>query len=249
MAPELLDNMEYKEKIDIWCFGAIFYELLVGFTPFTGKSLGDLVINIMSHSTYRVPKALKLSRNALILLNKWLQFDPKLRPDSQALLSDPFFAEDETCPILNIKCSPEVKDDYNLFQSPSERSEFSPENSFEMSIRSGLIDDDFINDLWDEDDLESSYLQINPSVVKDFHIQKSDDEYLTFSKITCTKNVAQSSFEQESKEISDPMSDQVSKTVAADGRSKSKGQSKLASKSKSYGANEKAKDSLGKVDQ
>ena len=38
MAPEVLGSEAYNHNADVWSLGCIFYELLVGFTPFTGRS-------------------------------------------------------------------------------------------------------------------------------------------------------------------------------------------------------------------
>lgn len=42
MAPEVLNGETYNHKADIWSIGCIFYELLCGFVPFTGRNYEDL---------------------------------------------------------------------------------------------------------------------------------------------------------------------------------------------------------------
>lgn len=46
MAPEVLSNMEYDNKADIWSIGTCFYELLFGKPPFTASNMVDLLKNI-----------------------------------------------------------------------------------------------------------------------------------------------------------------------------------------------------------
>jgi len=50
MSPEVLENQEYDSKIDIWSAGIIFYEMLVGTTPFKGVNEVDLLKTIKTKS-------------------------------------------------------------------------------------------------------------------------------------------------------------------------------------------------------
>jgi len=69
MAPEIMNGEHYDNKVDIWSFGTIMYELLVGFTPFTGNDARDLAYNVNA-GTYGVPRNVKLSLQCLDLLNQ-----------------------------------------------------------------------------------------------------------------------------------------------------------------------------------
>ena len=60
MAPEVLDGREYDHKADVWSLGCIFYEMLTGFTPFTGTNVNNLIENLLE-GEYYFPKTLKLS--------------------------------------------------------------------------------------------------------------------------------------------------------------------------------------------
>ena len=42
MAPELVKEQRYNEKVDVWSLGCIVYQLLSGKTPFDGKSLQQI---------------------------------------------------------------------------------------------------------------------------------------------------------------------------------------------------------------
>jgi serine/threonine protein kinase len=46
MAPEVLFHRKYDEKADVWSLGCVFYEMLTGFTPFTGMSKQNLAQNV-----------------------------------------------------------------------------------------------------------------------------------------------------------------------------------------------------------
>jgi serine/threonine-protein kinase ULK/ATG1 len=46
MAPEVLNGVRYNHKADVWSLGIIFFELITGFTPFTGRDREDLKRNL-----------------------------------------------------------------------------------------------------------------------------------------------------------------------------------------------------------
>lgn len=46
MSPQILKSHPYSSKCDIWALGFIFYEMLHGRTPWTGKSEYNLLENI-----------------------------------------------------------------------------------------------------------------------------------------------------------------------------------------------------------
>lgn len=60
MAPEVLNGIRYNHKADIWSLGILFFELITGFTPFTGRDRDDLKKNL-EKGVYKLPKKLKLS--------------------------------------------------------------------------------------------------------------------------------------------------------------------------------------------
>lgn len=60
MAPEVLNGVKYNHKADVWSLGILFFELLTGFTPFTGRDREDLKRNL-DKGVYKLPKKLKMS--------------------------------------------------------------------------------------------------------------------------------------------------------------------------------------------
>lgn len=64
MAPEVLYGQMYNHKADVWSLGCLFYEMLTGFSPFSGQNLKNLEENI-AKGTYMFPKTLKLSLEGL----------------------------------------------------------------------------------------------------------------------------------------------------------------------------------------
>lgn len=57
MAPEVLHGKQYNHKADVWSLGIIMFEMLTGFTPFTGYNRDDLARNL-NKGTYKLPKEL-----------------------------------------------------------------------------------------------------------------------------------------------------------------------------------------------
>ena len=60
MAPEVLNGKKYNHKADVWSLGIVFFELLTGFMPFTGKNKEELKKNL-DNGEYKFPKKLSLS--------------------------------------------------------------------------------------------------------------------------------------------------------------------------------------------
>ena len=64
--------MEYKEydgKADVWSLGCVYYEMLVGTTPYRGMNPKDLYNNILNKQM-NIPLELQLSTANENLLNK-----------------------------------------------------------------------------------------------------------------------------------------------------------------------------------
>jgi serine/threonine-protein kinase ULK/ATG1 len=68
MAPEILRGEFYGSKVDVWSLGTIFFEMLTGFSPFTGMNKEDLKNNLES-GKWMFPKHIKLSLEGLDFLN------------------------------------------------------------------------------------------------------------------------------------------------------------------------------------
>lgn len=95
MAPEILKGAKYDHKVDVWSLGTVFYEMLTGFSPFTGMNKDDLKRNL-EKGNYRFPKHLKLSLEGLDFLNNCLQYDPKLRMSWDELMKHSYLNYDYT---------------------------------------------------------------------------------------------------------------------------------------------------------
>lgn len=79
----------------MWSLGCLFYELLTGFTPFTGRNQRNLQENI-AKGTYKFPKTLKLSLEGLSFLNSCLQYDQNNRLGWEDMLAHPYIQHAES---------------------------------------------------------------------------------------------------------------------------------------------------------
>jgi serine/threonine protein kinase len=89
MAPEILNGMPYDYKVDMWSIGTMLFELVTGFTPFTGKNKPDLMRNV-NNGVYKIPKKVKLSLSAFDFINRCLQYNPAKRMSAKEAQSHPF---------------------------------------------------------------------------------------------------------------------------------------------------------------
>ncbi len=46
MAPEIVSDIAYDFRIDIWSLGVLLYEMLHGYAPFRGKEYKEIAANI-----------------------------------------------------------------------------------------------------------------------------------------------------------------------------------------------------------
>lgn len=93
MAPEVLNGKRYNHKADVWSLGIVFFEMITGFTPFTGKDKNDLKNNL-EKGIYKLPKKLKLSLSGLDFLNCCLQFDHEKRMSWDELIKHSYITTD-----------------------------------------------------------------------------------------------------------------------------------------------------------
>ena len=96
VAPELVYQEPYDDKIDLWAIGILTYELLTGQAPFTGENENDTYTNIMSldlqksHNTTR--EFSSLSHDAKSFIKGILMTDPKRRMSLLQMQSHPWLA-------------------------------------------------------------------------------------------------------------------------------------------------------------
>ncbi|CAD8080953.1 unnamed protein product [Paramecium sonneborni] len=90
VAPEILEDKKYNEKVDVFSAGIILYILLSGQAPFYGNSLDEIIEK--NRDCQINFKDLKVSEDALDLLKRSLEPNPEYRISSLEALSHPFIS-------------------------------------------------------------------------------------------------------------------------------------------------------------
>lgn len=108
MAPEVLQNLKYHEKSEIWSLGIIFYEMLYGCKPWQGKT-ADEHLKFIYNQELDFPDTNKVSDTALQFIQDCLNRTPELRPGWRDLISHRlifrslFMQSDRTYTLYNAK--------------------------------------------------------------------------------------------------------------------------------------------------
>ena len=91
IAPEVLKHKD-DEKCDIWSCGVLLYVLVIGKTPFNGKSKDELISNI-EHGNYTFPPLFVQNSSEEIrdLIQQCLKVNPSERISAKKAIEHPFF--------------------------------------------------------------------------------------------------------------------------------------------------------------
>jgi serine/threonine protein kinase len=85
MAPEILNETRYNNKVDIWSLGVILYEILQGTVPYKGKTQFERARMIMKGD---LAFSSSLSYAAKILIRKMLEVNPEKRIGIEEVMND-----------------------------------------------------------------------------------------------------------------------------------------------------------------
>lgn len=94
MPPEALVQNIYSSKSDIFSIGIIFYELLVGNTPWESRTQKDL-IKKMNTTPFKVPERCLVSFLVKKTLMKMCETKPKKRMTKQEFLAFSFYSDED----------------------------------------------------------------------------------------------------------------------------------------------------------
>ena len=108
LAPEMLKKQGHGKAVDWYLLGVLFYEMLVGITPFFTNRKEDIFHNI-EYGELKIPEF--VSESAASLLRGLLQKDPNKRlggsiKDAQEIKEHPYFKDVNWDDVYNKKVSP-----------------------------------------------------------------------------------------------------------------------------------------------
>ena len=108
VAPEVVEKKYYGEEVDWWSVGIIFYEMLVGFTPFFEGTQEEIIYKIKNFKKYlNIPKEVKnkISKEAEKLIYDFLEDKEKRLGIGgiEEIKKHPFFKGFDWDNIRNIK--------------------------------------------------------------------------------------------------------------------------------------------------
>ena len=90
IAPESIDGT-FSDKSDVWALGVIIYTMLIGRTPFEGRSVEEIMIAIKFNEPSYTGRGWKnISVEVMDLLNKLLVKEPSTRISADEILRHPW---------------------------------------------------------------------------------------------------------------------------------------------------------------
>lgn len=88
MAPEIMENKPYNEKIDVWAVGVLLYELTQGYPPFKGRTWQEKMKNVTNFQIS--PFKVEISEMCKETIKKCITFNPNERPTMKEILESEY---------------------------------------------------------------------------------------------------------------------------------------------------------------
>lgn len=120
MSPELVNNMSYNEKSDIWSMGCILYELCALRPPFTAANQHELNKKIRVGDFVRIPNKYSDGLNSVIA--KIIRVEVHKRPTIEEVLNDPLVMRKQSGLGLDKRHHDDGRRDSRTRSSPESRS-------------------------------------------------------------------------------------------------------------------------------
>lgn len=96
MAPEVLNSQKYTDIADLWSFGVMMYEMIVGIPPFTARNVVELSGLYKSSSGINIPTHAIVSSECRDLITSLLVVDAAKRISWDAFFNHPWFIDKTT---------------------------------------------------------------------------------------------------------------------------------------------------------
>lgn len=137
MPPEIVDQKNYDEKVDIWSTGVVVYIMLCGKIPFEGRDKQSVYESIKTKEpNMSTSDWLKISENAKDFCRKALTKDPTERASADQLLKHPWLSDDQERQSALSKNQPEASQ--KLDAAAKNMGEFCSKTNFQRTISSIL---------------------------------------------------------------------------------------------------------------
>jgi len=119
MAPELILQKKYSNKVDVWGLGAIFYEYITGhnmYKKYNVKSIFNL-IKLLENKEFIIDFLLIQDTDLRELIRGMLQFDQDMRYSSQDTIKHHFWKKDDTEKEKKLDKEENDKDIFDFYTS------------------------------------------------------------------------------------------------------------------------------------
>jgi serine/threonine protein kinase len=116
LAPEMIKKQGHGKSVDWYLLGVLFYEMIVGITPYFSNNKEQIFFNI-ENAELRIPQF--VSKDAGNLLRKLLEKDPLKRigssdKDAEEIKEDPYFKDINWDDVYNKKNEPPTINNYTI---------------------------------------------------------------------------------------------------------------------------------------
>ena len=126
LAPEVI-SQNYDEKCDVWSSGIILHILLCGYPPFNGPSNND-IYSAIQHSKllFKRENWTNISKEAIRLIKRMLDKNPKKRPSALECLNDFWFQK--------LSFNKDVSVKFNKLEILERMAQFVQQNKFKQAV-------------------------------------------------------------------------------------------------------------------